>query len=157
MGGFRGSFARTSSAVAHPFLFTLFPVAFLHRRNLDQTQWQDVARVGILVVAIAVALFLVIRLLTRDRHRAGVAVSGLALIALSYGHAREATAGIRIAGLTVGSDALLLPAWALLVIAVRWVATRSPGSGRRIDLSCAHPRSGYGEQRSSRPNSSLSR
>jgi hypothetical protein len=120
---------RPSTWAVHPFLIALFPVAFLYRRNNAQVAWPDAARVAFFVLVVAALAVLVMLLVFRNVYRAGVAATGLAVVAMSYGHVRAALDTVKLFGQTIGRDAVLLPIWIVLAALAIFVATRVKRAG----------------------------
>lgn len=99
----------------HPFLFAIYPVLFLYAQNMDLTPLTEALRPMALVAGIAIPLFVVLWAVLKDGARAGLLVTLTALLFFSYGHFVDVLEGFQftVGASAVGSDALLLPAWAL--------------------------------------------
>jgi hypothetical protein len=111
---------RLTAPPVHPVFFALFPVAFLYRHNIQTVPWPDAVRVAVAVTAGALVLWIILGLVFRDRHRSAFVASGVALLALSFGHVK---AGLEYAG-PAGNTAVLLAVTAALVAGIVWVALR---------------------------------
>ncbi|HEX2088908.1 MAG TPA: hypothetical protein VHI54_03090 [Actinomycetota bacterium] len=105
--------------VAHPFLFAVFPILFLFARNLEEdVVLSELIRplaVSIGVVALVTAVGW---LMVRNLKAVGLVVAGWTLLFFSYGHVRDGLAGRAIGGIDLGSDAILLPVWGGLAVAI---------------------------------------
>ena len=104
--------------VLHPFLLAAFPVLFLFAQNRQEgivlgDLWGPL---GITLVAVAV-LFAVGWLIFRNAKAAALVVSAWALLFFSYGRVAEGLKDTRVAGVELGRDAFLLPAWGVLAAA----------------------------------------
>ena len=111
--------------VVHPLLFAAFPVLFLWAHNLQEgVTFGDVVRLLAVVIAGAAALWLLGALVLRSPSRSALAVSILVVMFFSYGYLYQGLSGVRVGGLLLGSNPILLPFWGALaavgiVLAVR--------------------------------------
>lgn len=100
----------------HPILIAAFPVLHLFRTNIDEVSaGQALAPLGI-VVAGALVLLILARLVLRDIRRAGLLVSLLVILFFSYGYVADAVADWDVAGIAVGRDRYVLGLWAMLAL-----------------------------------------
>lgn len=105
----------------HPLLLAAFPVLFLWSQNRNEVRFGDVVGPLLVVVAATLACFAVAALVLRDHRRGALVASGLAFLALSYGHVRDLLPD------AVARPRLLLVAWLVLglVVVVAGVRTRT--------------------------------
>jgi len=82
--------------VIHPFLIALFPVISLWVSNADYVSLSMVVRSLVLTMVIAVLLFLLVHLATREWVKAGVITSLILLVILTYGHFYTVLRGVQI-------------------------------------------------------------
>jgi hypothetical protein len=82
---------RRPRPVLHPFLFTVFPIAFLVAQNTtDEIGVWDALEPLLLALAATAAVFALLWAAYRDPHTAGFLTSGLALLFFSFGHVNRA-------------------------------------------------------------------
>src|SRR5690348_13806799 len=94
----------------HPLAFAAWPVLFLYARNCNDLSPSVVVAPLALVLAVALAVWAVARWIVRDRHRAGLLVSALALWFFSFGPVFDLCAGhVRERFLLIVWVALLVP------------------------------------------------
>jgi hypothetical protein len=100
----------------HPFLFAIYPILFLYAQNVSLTTLSEALKPMALSAAVAILLFAILWAVLRDGVRTGLLVTLTALLFFSYGHFVDILEGFRftVGGSTIGPDALLLPAWAIL-------------------------------------------
>lgn len=76
--------------VLHPFLFGAYAILAMLATNADQTRPVAGLRALVVVAVGSVVAYLILRLVFRNAHRAGIAASFLVLGMLSYGHLYDA-------------------------------------------------------------------
>jgi hypothetical protein len=110
----------------HPLLWGIFPVLALFANNVAEIKLTDAMRSLTVALCVAFMLFLILRFITREWHRAA-AISVLLLLAFfSYGHLYLFLEGLSPAGLNVGRHRILVPIYlAVFGIAVWWIAWRT--------------------------------
>ena len=101
--------------VIHPLLFAIFPILFLFSHNIKEMSFGDTIRPIVIVVSFTLLLCLLLTLLTRDIHKAGMITSIFLLLLFSYGHLMDWLFEI-FDYLDLVEDFLAL-IWALLFIA----------------------------------------
>jgi hypothetical protein len=109
----------------HPFFFALYPILALLAANFQELAPGEALRSLLLVPGAVLALFLILRLLLRDWHRAGAAATFLVLLAFSYGHVYLKLERIQVAGEVLGRHRYLIPVCllaALLLFLWLWKA-----------------------------------
>ena len=117
--------ARRRALLVHPLLFAAFPVLFLWAHNLQEgVTLGDAVRLLAMVIGGAAALWLLGALVLRSPSRSALAVSILVVMFFSYGYLYQGLSGVRVGGLRLGSNPILLPFWGALaavgiVLAVR--------------------------------------
>jgi type II secretory pathway pseudopilin PulG len=90
-------------------LIVIFPVLFLYAQNAAYASFQQVVLPLVLVILCTALLLVVMGLLYRDIRRAALATTGIALLALSYGHVFEALSKSSYFPIRLVDDRLLLP------------------------------------------------
>lgn len=107
----------------HPLLWGVFPVLTLFAYNVAEIKISEAARSFIVAFCAALMLLLVLRLITREWHRAA-AISVLLLLAFfSYGRLYQFLEAINPASLVVGRHRILAPIYLVVFgIAVWWFA-----------------------------------
>ena len=96
--------------VLHPFLFTLYAVIALFVSNISEIR---LAGLRALLFSVVGALFLVIfvRLVLKDKIKAGLISSGIILLVFSYGHVKTLTADWSIGEFQIGQPVVLVSIW----------------------------------------------
>jgi hypothetical protein len=106
--------------VLHPFLIAVHPILVLLAHNIDQIK-PDAAWRALLFSLIGVTvLFLLLRIILRDWHRAGVLATFYTLLFFTYGHLYQFIRGFMPFGISIGRHRVLLPIWILLFILGSW-------------------------------------
>ncbi|KPJ62368.1 MAG: hypothetical protein AMS15_04145 [Planctomycetes bacterium DG_23] len=72
--------------VIHPILFALFPILFLFSHNIKEMSFRETIRPIVVAVSFALLLWLVLVLLIKSLHKAGIVTSIFLLFLFSYGH-----------------------------------------------------------------------
>ena len=109
---------RRRALVLHPVLMAAYPVIFLWAHNLsNDIRLRDVLVPLAVVVGAAAVLTVGGTLLFHNGPKAGVVVSMAVALFFSYGYVFGAVEGKKIAGITVGNDAVLLSLWIILGLA----------------------------------------
>ena len=70
----------------HPFLFAVFPILALRNHNIIYVDLGSIVRPLILSITITGALWLLLRMITRNRDKSGLMTSLAAILFFSYGH-----------------------------------------------------------------------
>lgn len=101
----------------HPLLLAVYPILFLYARNVDFAPLSEALFPLALAASFSIILLLSLSVLLRDRDRAGLLVSLVAILFFSYGHLSESLGGfsLTVGEVAIGPDALLLPLWAVLL------------------------------------------
>ena len=97
----------------------------LFANNFAEIKFTEAIRSLIFALCMAFTIFLILRFITRECHRAA-AISVLLLLAFfSYGHLYQSLEGINPAGLRVGRHRILVPIYlAVFGIAIWWIGRR---------------------------------
>lgn len=82
--------AKFANLAFHPFLFAAYAVIALLATNAGQIRPDVGFRSLALALAATAAIYLVLRLVCRDSHRAGIATTVIVLLLASYGHGYDA-------------------------------------------------------------------
>jgi hypothetical protein len=106
----------------HPFLLALYFVLSLLGLNISQMYAQESIRAVLMVIILAGALLLVMRLVYKDWQRAALATSLCLVLFFTYGHVYNF---LETNLPTLGRHRLLLPLWLVLVgLGLWWIARR---------------------------------
>jgi len=101
--------------IVHPLLFAAFPILYLYAHNIQEgVSVGDLLRSLAVVLGATALLFGGAMLVLRDTRKAGLIVSALVLLFLSYGHVYDAVKDRQIAGVVVGRNAVLGIVWIVL-------------------------------------------
>lgn len=105
------------SVPAHAVLLAIYPILFLYAQNVDFALPGEAFVPLALAAGVSVILLTSLSLFLRDRDKAGLVVSLLAILFFSYGHLSDTLAGFSftVGQLSLGVDALLLPLWGSLL------------------------------------------
>lgn len=104
--------------VLHPFLLAAFPILFLFAQNRQEgIVLRDVWVPLGLALGGAAVVFLAGWLIFRNARAVALVVSAWALLFFSYGRVAEGLKRAEVAGIDVGRDSFLLPAWSFLAVA----------------------------------------
>jgi hypothetical protein len=118
----------------YPLLLSIYPVLALLAANITQIKMVDALRALLVLWGAGALLFLGLKLLLRDSHRAALVFSILWILFFSYGHVYSFLECTPIFGLALGRHRLLLPLWAILLVAgLVWALTS------RLDLTRLSP------------------
>ena len=115
----------------YPLLFIAFPVLSLMGNNINEVEPSFLWRPLLGLVGIALVLFVLLRLILRDWHRAAVLLSIGIFLFFIYGHVYFYLKKVEVAGVIIGRHRHMLPVWLVLIgLAAWWVArfVRSPRS-----------------------------
>jgi hypothetical protein len=123
----------------HPLLFASFPIVFLYAANLSEGVALREALIPLAIaVGAAMVLLALFTLAFRSAHKAGVAVSILAILFFTYGRVFSAVHGLHVAGIALDRHRNLLVVWAALAIGGVILASRLgrnlPGATRVLNV-----------------------
>jgi hypothetical protein len=122
----------------HPLLLTITPTLMLYATNIRELDFVAVVRSLVASLIIFGVIYLVLRLLLRNKDRAAIITSFLAITFFSYGHLQKALLSIPLIGSVVGRTSIMVPVllviWGLLVF---WLF-RNQGSATKVHypLNC---------------------
>ena len=118
----KGLFGRL---IVYPLLFAAYPILFLFAQNTSENVTVGaIFRPMLLVVAATCVFWLVLTRLYGDATKAAVVTTVWVFLFFSYGHIDNVIYGAE----TVGGDAPLLLAWAVLAVAAPVLVARSKGN-----------------------------
>ena len=117
----------------HPLGFALFPTLSLYAANLAEVPWTDVLRPLIVVLAATLGMGLALLVTLRDRNKAAALLSGLLLLAFSYGQVLVLQPLVKevlillvpTKATNINPHLCLLPLWGLGVLGVMVACLRS--------------------------------
>lgn len=111
--------------VLHPLLLAAYPVLALLSHNIEEVQTKVAWRPLLISIAIAMILFVLLRLVFRSKHSAGLATSVILLLFFSYGHVYEIFEGQKFLGLTLGRHRYLVICYLLLLVgSLVWISLK---------------------------------
>lgn len=119
----------------HPAFFALYPVLSLLAVNLDQVPAQTALRSGLISLAGACVLYLILRVLLRDSARAALLTTLWLALFFSYGHIYQMVEGKALWGFVYGKHRYLAAAWVLLFLAGNWLLLKKLKSPRELNLA----------------------
>jgi hypothetical protein len=102
----------------HPLLIAAYPVLFLAAANVREMQLGNALRALWISLAVAATLLLAMRLLIGHWDPAALITSGLLLAFFSYGHVYDSLKTTELTGVLIGRHRLLVPAFALALLAL---------------------------------------
>lgn len=100
---------KITNPLFYPFLFGFYPVLSLLGHNLREVNISDTARSFAVVFILVTSIFVLLRLLLRDWHRAGLLTTLVTLVFLSYGHVYNVLTGVSIFGVSLHRHRYLAP------------------------------------------------
>ena len=108
--------------VIHPFLFAIFPILFLFAYNIEEVPTNDLFLPILAVTIITLALFFLIKLITKNYYKSGIITSCFVILFFSYGHISQALMPL----IDYAERTLVLGSlWALLFITVTLLVIKS--------------------------------
>jgi hypothetical protein len=108
----------------YPLLLIAYPVLALVGININEVESEVLWRPLIVLVLIALVLLVIFRLLSKDWHRAAVALSILIFLFFTYGHVYLYLKKIEIGGFILGRHRQMVPLWVGMGILGIWWAMR---------------------------------
>jgi hypothetical protein len=115
---------RLAKAPIHPLAVALFPIVSLVAANLGQVRPTVGVRVGVLSVALALLLFVVLRPLSGSWHKAALLSSCVMLLFFSYGHVYNSLRAIEAIGTSLGRHRYLVPAFGFVAVGLFFLIRR---------------------------------
>lgn len=111
-------------------LFSIFPILALLGFNIGEVEPDVLFRPVLVSITAALLIFMLLRLIYKDWHKAALASTILLLLFFSYGHLYNYLKAINIAGLIPGRHRLMIPVWAAIgVFALWWVGKKIKDAG----------------------------
>ncbi len=120
------------SLPVHPILIALFPVASLFSYNVGEVEPLETLRPALVVLALVLLLWLLLRLATRDSQKAALLTSALVLFFFSI--ERILPKGLQVADVTIRHRYLTLLGLAALAAIAYWLM-RARGSMEKVTAS----------------------
>ena len=108
----------------HPILFAIFPILFLYTHNIGEFSASVITVPLTVTVSSSLILWALLSIISKDKQKAALGVSGMLLLFFSYGHIYQkiSTMGAQITfgGFAADLHSILFPAWGgILFIVVR--------------------------------------
>lgn len=103
--------------VIHPFVFAVYPILFLFAHNIGQVNPTEVIKPLFIVLLFTTLLFILIRLILKDWHRAGLEVSLLLFLTFAYGQVFNL---LSLKGIINNDHQFLAAFWAVFLILGIW-------------------------------------
>ena len=100
--------------ILHPFFFAAYPALAFLAHNIEQTEISSALRPLAAALACAAILFILLKAIYHDNHRAGVLTSVTLGLFFTYGHVYNFVEGVSLLGITIGRHRLLAPLWLAL-------------------------------------------
>jgi len=117
--------------LVYPILFAIFPILFFFSYNKSELSLGDggfLLALGVALLASSV-LWLSLSLILRSGRKAALIVSLFAILFFSYGRVHDISAfnqfGIKVAGIAIGPDKLLLSIWGLALLGGSFLIIRA--------------------------------
>ncbi len=104
--------------IIHPILFAPYMVLYLYAHNISQVMVKDIPLPLMLVVVVALVSWVVLGKVIGNYKKSGVFVSTGTVLFFSFGHIHDLVKGWTIFGMSAGSDALLVPVYAIIALAL---------------------------------------
>jgi len=114
--------------IIHPIIIAIFPVVALYAHNIRGTELRQLFLPAGCILAITFITWALLKRLTRNTDKAALITSLALFFFFSYGHVFEITNNLLKPDNAVRIDALLLPAWTILlgIISVWLYRTKAP-------------------------------
>src|SRR5512139_195733 len=107
---------KKESFLFHPILFGLYPVLALYIINRNETVFSAISRAAVTSVIVTVLIIGVYLLIFRSWRKAAAPASLTLLLFYSYGHVYDLLQSVRLFGVLLGRDRVLVPLWSLLFV-----------------------------------------
>ncbi len=108
--------------VVHPFLLATYPILALLAANIEETKLSTGFRPLLISLFTSSLVYIGLRLILRDKYKAGIIASLLIILFFSYGHIYNYIEGKSFSGLIIGRHRWLILIWmGLLAIGIWWV------------------------------------
>ncbi len=120
------------AAVLHPILFGIYPVLALLAHNLSQVKASTGLRAIIISLVGAITLYVLLKRVLRDRHKAGMIASIVLILFFSYGHVYGYFKQTEVSGALLGRHRLLVPIWMAALAFGLWWSYRIVKNGTKV-------------------------
>lgn len=110
--------------VIHPFLITAFPILSLLAHNIDQINPISAWRPLLISLVGTAILLLLLKLVFRDWHQAGILCSLFVILFFTYGHLYQFIRNAIPFGPSIGRHRVLIPVWLIIALLGVWLITR---------------------------------
>jgi hypothetical protein len=111
---------RISKFPIHPLLLSVYPVLALYAVNIKEVSSSVIWRPLLLSIAVAICLFIILRLILRDWYKAGLISSLFLLVFFSYGRIYDYLRTTRLADLNMVRHRYLVLFFFLLLALICW-------------------------------------
>jgi hypothetical protein len=118
--------------VLYPIFFAIFPVLALLGNNIEQVSLDVFLRPVLISLAFGLSMWLVLRWLLKDWHKAGLITSLLIILFYTYGHVYIYFENQPIFGLNLGRHRLLVPIWIVVFAFGTWWVTKRLENASRL-------------------------
>ncbi len=118
--------------VLHPFLFALYPVFFIYYQNADLLVFSDAWILMGILISLTLILVSLIRLILKDRHKAGLIVSFFLVIFFSYSRIFAAIPYLKIGKFVISRERYFILAIFLLCIGMAFYTIKSKKQMGRV-------------------------
>ncbi len=115
---------RIKNLVIHPFFIAAHPILVLLAHNIDQVTPDAAWRALLLSLVAVTILFLLLKIILRDWHRAGALSTFYVILFFTYGHLYQFIRGYVLYGASIGRHRVLLPIWIILFIVGSWLIAK---------------------------------
>ena len=105
----------------HPLLLGIYPVIALYAWNQGETGFDAAVRLVLVCLVIAVVLFALLRLVTRDWLKAALLTSLILVLFYSYGQVYAEIKSAVVLGIIIGRHRYLAALWGVLLIGLGWL------------------------------------
>jgi len=118
----------------HPLAIAAYPVLALLAANIEEVDWRVALRPLLIALATGAVLFVFLRLLLKDWHRAGLISPFLLLVFFSYGHVYGLLEKAPLFGLNLGRHRYLVVIYAAALVIGLWLLLRRVKKPRSATL-----------------------
>jgi hypothetical protein len=122
---------KEQAGILHPVLFAAYPVIALLANNIEEIKTAVALRALIMALGFSLILYASLRLLLKDRYKAGISTSAVLIVFFSYGHIYNYLEGRVIFDLALGRHRVLAPTVVLVtILIIAWIILK----GKNIKL-----------------------
>ncbi len=105
----------------YPFLLAVYPILALLAANVSEVEVQVAFRPVLVSLLLASFLFLILRFIFKDWHKAGITLAFFLLLFFSYGHIYNLIKNTELLGLNIGRHRVLAVVFLLLTLGGTWL------------------------------------